>query len=183
MADPLRVCRVCGLEAHTHEKMEAFIKNERCKHGRENICYSCQNERRREYYQLNREKIAKAQREYFRKYRKIKPLQYALTNIKGKSKKNGLNFDLDLEYLRQLWDDCGGICSITGVLMTLRNSGHNNPYSMSIDRIVPERGYIKGNVRLVSLWYNRTRSNWGDQFVIEMCQRVIDQETHRLIKE
>lgn len=173
MADPLRICRDCGLKAYTFEDLKSFIKNEKGKHGRENICYECQNKRSREYYKLNREKINKAQTEYLRKYRETKPLRYALINIKGKSKKKGLDFDLDLDYLTQLWDECEGICSMTGVLMTLKNSGHNNPYSMSLDRIIPEHGYTKGNIRLVSLWYNRTRSNWGDQFVIEMCRRVV----------
>jgi len=61
---------------------------------------------------------------------------------------------------------------MTGVSM-IKKSYVNDPFAMSVDRIDPNKGYIKGNIRLVSRWYNIARSNWGDKFVLEMCQRVI----------
>jgi hypothetical protein len=183
MTDPLRVCRTCGLKAHNHEDLKSFAKGKSSKYGRQNACKSCLAKKSRRYYLENREKVNKAQLKYLRKYRKARPLKYVLTHIKVKSKKKGLDFDLDFEYLTQLWEDCKGKCPMTEVSMSLENSGYNNPYSMSVDRIIPERGYVKENVRLVCLWYNRTRSNWGDQFVIEMCQNLINQKTNKLIKE
>ena len=64
----------------------------------------------------------------------------------------------------------------------LSNDGNQNekiikpsdPLGKSIDRIDPEKGYTKDNVRLVSYWYNRTRNNWGDKLTVEMCQRVAE---------
>jgi len=38
---PLRVCRVCGLEALTEEDLILFAKNKPSLHGRQNICQKC----------------------------------------------------------------------------------------------------------------------------------------------
>lgn len=38
---PLRVCGVCGFEAHTEEDLDLFVKHEECLHGRRNICKRC----------------------------------------------------------------------------------------------------------------------------------------------
>ncbi|GAH01609.1 unnamed protein product, partial [marine sediment metagenome] len=69
--------------------------------------------------------------------------------------------------------ECKGICQMTGIKMKLRSS-YNDPYTMSLDRINPDKGYIKDNIRIVSVWYNLSRGNWGDEFTLEMCQRVIE---------
>ncbi|KKL74133.1 hypothetical protein LCGC14_2067940 [marine sediment metagenome] len=141
-------------------------------------------EKVRKYREVNREKRTEYGRLYFianrekineqcRKRYEKNPFKYRLYNIRERSNKNGLAFDLDLEYLKQLWNDCNGFCSMTGVPM-LKKSDGNDPFVVCIDRIIPEKGYIKGNVRLVSLWYNTARSNWGDAFTLEMCQRVAE---------
>ena len=53
-------------------------------------------------------------------------------------------------------------------------TGTRGPYVMSVDRIMPEKGYVKGNIRLVSWWYNIARQNWGDNFTLDMCKHVIE---------
>ncbi len=40
---PLRVCRVCGLEAHTEEDLALFTKHKSCLHGRDAFCKRCCN--------------------------------------------------------------------------------------------------------------------------------------------
>lgn len=49
MSEPLRVCRVCGLEAWTTEDLEPFTKETSCPHGRATICKKCRNEQHRSY--------------------------------------------------------------------------------------------------------------------------------------
>jgi len=41
---PLRICRVCGLEALTEEDLALFAKNKTSAHGRQNICKKCLSE-------------------------------------------------------------------------------------------------------------------------------------------
>lgn len=199
LVEPLRVCRECGLEAFTEEDLELFAKGKTCKYGRDNLCKKCINERHRKHYKENREeRNAKArkyytdnreklnerqkkqyktniikEREYNRKHHAAHPFRYAVKYAKARSKKNGSDFDLTPEFLIQLWDECGGICPMTGVKM-LKKSKLSDPIAKSLDRIDPEKGYTKDNVRLVSYWYNRTRNKWGDAFTLEMCQRVAE---------
>ena len=198
----LRKCIVCGLEAWTEEDLELFKKGKTSKHNRANICKKCDSERKKKYYEAHRKKSNDASRkyyethqekirEYFNKwqrdnpektrkqkqtYRAKRPLNYLALYIKTRAKKKGIKFDLDENHLQKLWDKCSGICPMTGVPMTLQpgKRGKPNPFVISVDRIIPEKGYTKGNVRIVSLWYNFTRRSWGDEFTVEMCRRVIE---------
>jgi hypothetical protein len=37
-----------------------------------------------------------------------------------------------------------------------------NPYRPTLDRIIPDKGYITGNVQIVISWYNRFKSDLTD---------------------
>ncbi len=41
--NPLRVCRVCGLAAHTEAELELFKINKKSHHRRQNLCKRCHN--------------------------------------------------------------------------------------------------------------------------------------------
>jgi len=45
---PLRVCRVCGLEALTEDDLGTFAKNKTSAHGHQNICLKCLHEEAKE---------------------------------------------------------------------------------------------------------------------------------------
>jgi len=40
---PLRVCRICGLEAQTEDDLSNFILHKDSLHGRQNLCKECNN--------------------------------------------------------------------------------------------------------------------------------------------
>lgn len=90
---------------------------------------------------------------------------------KNRSKSKGLKYDLDLEYLMGLWYESNGKCSVSGVCLDLGRAekGKVHPYAPSLDRITPELGYTKGNVRLVCYQLNVAMSEFGleqfDEFV------------------
>ncbi len=177
-ANPEKV-KECWRIYHKANREKIMAKNKRYREANpEKI-----KEARRKYNEAHREEKNEANRKYTKnnlekiriktqKWRKANPFKYALSTIKNRSNKKGVSFDLTEEYLFRLWNDCAGICPMTGVPM-LKTSNGNNPFMMSIDRLDPEKGYIKGNIRLVNLWYNMTRRNWGDHFTFDMCQRVI----------
>lgn len=184
----LRVCLDCGLEAYIEEDLDLFSKHKTGKYERVNLCKKCKNNRQRKYRDSNLEKTREKEREKAKKYRdsnhekikermrnyrKANPIKTILARVKARSKIKEIDFDIDKEYLRQLWDECGGICQVTGINMKL-SSYYNDPNTMSLDRINPDKGYIKDNIRLVSVWYNLARGNWGDELTLEMCQRVVE---------
>lgn len=47
-----------------------------------------------------------------------------------------------------------------------------NPYSISVDRIEPSKGYVRGNVRLLLSIVNRMRSNFSDELLIKVCKAI-----------
>ena len=53
---PLRECSKCGLEAHTEDELELFVKEEGCKYNRRLLCYSCNRKRVAKWGEKNPEK-------------------------------------------------------------------------------------------------------------------------------
>ena len=68
-------------------------------------------------------------------------------------------FDIDVDYLKQIDTD---ICPILGIPMQWnagKGMGKQNPNSKSLDRIDSSRGYVKGNVIIISWRANRLKNN------------------------
>lgn len=87
------------------------------------------------------------------------------------------DFDLTLNYLKELWESQNGICPFTGFELEARtyDGKSDNPLnirSASLDRIDNSKGYVKGNVRFVSVMYNFARNKFSDENVIEFAQAV-----------
>lgn len=85
-------------------------------------------------------------------YYKRKPWMRTLNSAKTRAKEDNLPFDLTAEFLKKLYDQNNGICPVLKIPIT-----DNNP--LSIDRIIPELGYIQSNVRLISWRANTLRNN------------------------
>jgi hypothetical protein len=47
-----------------------------------------------------------------------------------------------------------------------------NPMSCTIDRIDNKKGYVIGNVQLVTWFANKTKGHLNDQDFVEMCKSV-----------
>jgi len=76
-----------------------------------------------------------------------------LSNCKHRAKKKGVPFDLTLEDL--VFSE---VCPILGIPMVMRSgSFHDN--SPSIDRMIPAKGYVKGNVQIISYRANRLKAH------------------------
>ena len=91
--------------------------------------------------------------------------------------------DFDLDYLKDLWNNQKGICPLTGWELILkthicyRRNIKDIPlqiYHASLDRIDSTKGYIKGNVRFVSVIANYAKHKWNDEELIEFCKAVAD---------
>ena len=78
-----------------------------------------------------------------------------ITRFVGKAKERAkaelLPFNIDADYLESIAPD---ECPVFKVKFTWGQSNGKNPYRPSLDRIVPELGYVKGNVAFISLKAN-----------------------------
>lgn len=129
--------------------------------------------KRNEYYKLNREKICSArrnkrlankdivnklQREYFSSNRDRLLLSYAKTNAKRK----GLEFNIDISDVI-----IPEFCPYLEIKLTSDLGSGQLSTNASIDRIDSTKGYIKGNIQIISRLANTMKSNASiDQLII-----------------
>lgn len=87
-----------------------------------------------------------------------------------RSVKKGLEFDLSdhLPDLRRRLD--AGKCELTGISFQI-GLGHHWA-SPAIDRIIPSKGYIYTNVRLILHGLNNALGNWGSDVLFDMVDSM-----------
>ena len=105
--------------------------------------------------------------------------QSTFSALKLRSKKHGVPFDLTFEQLNEIWPD-DNKCPVFGVLM-VRGRGKNRPLDTSpnVDRIEPAKGYVMGNVKVMSGLANRIKSNATPAQVMIVAQYLIKEERER----
>lgn len=96
---------------------------------------------------------------------------------RGKRKRK-LGCDLTPEYLKQLWDQQNGICPFTGWKLNLPQDAskweEKSPRNASLDRIDNSIGYMKDNIRFVSVMANLARQDFSDNELIDFCRSVVN---------
>jgi hypothetical protein len=85
--------------------------------------------------------------------RKKDPLRFMLMAAKARSKKNNLPFNISKEDLF-----IPEYCPILNIELK-HNEGIFKDNSPTLDRIVPSKGYTKGNVRIISHRANLLKNN------------------------
>ena len=111
--------------------------------------------------------------------RRLGSLAYA---AKNRAKKKNLPCNINTDYIIELWEEQGMQCPISGRMFDLDSYGNKsqvNPDAPSIDRIVPEKGYVKGNVRLVTYLTNVCLNEYGHEFLIQLCQDILETDKKR----
>jgi len=170
-----KVCSTC----HEPKPLEDFHVYRRNKDGRTSRCKICAcAARRKTYWQdpdLSRQQALASQQRtlprvlaYNREYGKKNPDRvrqwnengrinnpktYILNNARRRAKDRGVPFSLtkaDIEVPE--------ICPVLGIPLHLGKE-HSQPYSPSIDSIIPELGYVPGNVAIMSHKANTIKSN------------------------
>jgi hypothetical protein len=117
-------------------------------------CNKCGLIRQLEYYQNHKEKINQYNKQYYQQKRTNNPKQCTLSSTKYVAKKKGLKFNLTLKDIPDIPKKCPylGITLIPGS----KTRSDNSP---SLDRIDNLKGYIKGNVQIISWRANKIKSN------------------------
>ena len=85
---------------------------------------------------------------------------------KARAKEKGLAFDLTEEHLREVWVD---ICPVFNMALDIQ-ALKNSPQHAELDRIIPELGYVKGNVAWLSQRANRIK----DDAKLEELERLVE---------
>lgn len=129
-----------------------------------------------EYYEKNKER-KKLKRKATLKYREEhNPLMLLLATSRNVARKRKHEFNLDIEYMYNLWDNQKGLCYYSKLPM-IKSFNKKSPYQVSIDRIDSLKGYVKDNVCLCCLSINYAKNSFTkDELLeflkaIELCQK------------
>ena len=80
----------------------------------------------------------------------------AAARARRRAKAKGVPFDIDIDYLVSLYPE-DGKCPALGIDLVWGDGARDN--SPSVDRIVPSKGYVRGNVCWLSVKANTIKTN------------------------
>ncbi|WP_439357855.1 hypothetical protein [Bradyrhizobium sp. DASA03007] len=86
------------------------------------------------------------------------------------AEKRGLSFEIDAEYIEQLFAVQEGKCAISGLPLIIDWAACNP--TASLDRRDSSRGYIKGNVQWVHKVVNEMKWDYSEDYFVAMCMAV-----------
>ena len=149
-------CKECERKARDPEYFHAYYEE----HKEQSV------KRSAAYRQANKEALKKYHRAYGERRRSQNPGSLILTRTRSRAKRKGIPFDIQREDIH-----VPEHCPVLGIPIFFEPVGRRGgtPNSPSIDRIVPELGYVKGNVRIIS---NRANTLKNDATVEEL-ERVL----------
>jgi hypothetical protein len=150
-----------------------FSKNKRTLDGHNCHCKLCANEyykenkekmkpRRQAHYRQNKDQKCAYRRAYAKQHRGTMDytLRQLLVKAKSRAKENNLSFDLTIEWLETM---VISHCPITLQPIDWAKEqvidGRPGPNSPSIDKNIPELGYIQSNCAIISYRANSIKSN------------------------
>lgn len=95
-----------------------------------------------------------------------------------------MRFSITLEDVETLFSQQENQCALTGIPFTFihHQSGNRrryNPWNPSLDRIDSDKGYTKGNVRLVAVCVNLALNWYGETVFERMCRAYLDNLKNR----
>ena len=106
--------------------------------------------------------------------RVLSGLNTKLTDSRKRADRMGFGFNITLSHLAELWIQQQGRCPVTGVVLSFKTGSQQqkNPRAISCDRINNNRGYVRGNIRLLTHWANNAKSTWDETLFETMIEAV-----------
>ena len=143
-----KMCSECG----ETKSLSEFVVSILCSDGRAGYCSACDRKKRRE--RRSDPSRNKMQLETERRYRAERPEFCLWLSARRRAKKRGIEFSISTSDIT-----IPDVCPILGI--PLGKSGKRGPSSGSptLDRLDNERGYVPGNVAVISHRANTLKSN------------------------
>lgn len=123
-------------------------------------------EKNREYQRRYREKYPDRCRDRRNNYRRKYPERNLWYKAKERAKDRGLEFDIEVSDIT-----IPGLCPVFGIPIFL-GDGKVCDNSPSLDRINPDKGYVKGNISVISYKANRCKSDLSKEDLINLLKYI-----------
>lgn len=168
-----KICTKCLIE----KPKEEFYKRDA--RSRRASCKSCDNRGHKEWVAKNPEASRKIKEKWdannkdkrkqsYVNYRRRFPERILLRSAKNRAQKYGLDFNLEEKDITIPIH-----CPVFGFPLVMhegRNGGRFN--SPSLDRIDPEKGYVKGNIQIISYKANAMKSNASKEELLKFAEWI-----------
>lgn len=125
------------------------------------ICAECLYKKRKEKYG-NKFKSYRDRQHFIEKTTLSGRANLLFNRCKRRARVDSIELDISKEDIIQALSS--EKCEITGIPFVLENS-LMHPYSPSIDRILNEKGYVKGNIQAVCMIYNYCKNQFKEEDV------------------
>lgn len=139
----MKLCKTCNVE----KTLNDFWKDSRRKDGFFSECKICNRSRARVWYKNNYAGKRSEYVERVRKSRKLDPIGLLLRQAKYRAKGKGIEFSIGRDDVE--WS---AVCPVFGFPIYYGGNGTKmpGPNSASMDRVDNDKGYIPGNVVVIS---------------------------------
>lgn len=104
-----------------------------------------------------------------RRIRQIRPARFLLSAAKSRAKKGGLPFNIEVFDIV-----VPEFCPVLGLKLCI-GVGACSDASPSIDRIIPELGYVKGNIKVICRRANRIKNDATPDELYKVWQYALEQ--------
>lgn len=165
-----KICTSCGEE----KDIELYGIDKTCRNGIKNICKTCiakykqkikdrANEQRRNVSQERRNERNRLTREWL----KSNVEKAILKQCKARSVRKGIEFNIELEDII--------IPEYCPLLEEKLEPGTKEDYyfSPSVDRLDSSKGYIKGNIRIISMLANTMKNCATEEQLLKFSKNII----------
>lgn len=142
----LKYCTGCGVEKDSVK----YSKDSKGKNGLHSKCKDCNRLRNLKYRQANIETLNVARKALY----KENPIPTLLSKAKNRAKEKHLPFSIDVDDLEPFPVQC----PVLNIPITIgdKKVTDNSP---TVDRIIPELGYVPDNVIIISKKANQIKNN------------------------
>lgn len=113
----------------------------------------------------NPDEVRRIDREAYARNKRVRLIK----RVRQRALKNGIPFDLVADEVE--WPTH---CPVFGVELNYAAGFPVPDNGVSIDRIIPEKGYVKGNVQVISWLANRMKSNASRTQMLDFAKYVIE---------
>lgn len=100
----------------------------------------------------------------------------ALSNARKRAKKRKVPFQIDREYLLELYNLQSGKCYYSNIPLHVvkeESESVHDQYKMTLDCIDPSLGYVRGNVVWCSYCVNSFKLNMSKDEMIKICISIL----------
>ncbi len=118
------------------------------------------------------------QREHYRKNYQIGNSRWINTitsQTKGRAKK--LNIPFDEQAVRIALKNCPEVCPVFKTKFVIGEGAGPKESSPTLDRIIPENGYVTGNVCVISWKANRLKNNSSFEELLQVVEWLDEQNS------